>query len=255
MVITLLKYLALLDETPYNEYMENNRYRLSSIVKERKGGTWMEIAMLVKNDIIHVESLILDQAEQLGLDVEQLGFLLLFYRYTKKTAWLLPSMQYFAKLYHLDLGDVKRLQNVLLQNGYCEIEAKTDGTTLIEYVNWQLLYNRLEGKQVAISTTKETSTKVEIVQLIEREFGRMLSPIEIELAGIWAQSYTYEDVIDALKEAVLSDVKNMKYIDKILQNWSQGGRRKTSTKSDVSMKEQTVLLDDYYNWLESGDQK
>lgn len=214
----------------------------------------MELEVLIQENLINVEAMIVNQFDQLDLTVEQFGFLLLFYQYTKKTGWLLPSLQNFAKMYQFDLSDVKRLQNVLFQKGYCEIETKTDDVTLVEYVNWHLLYQRLDGKMVTSTSPKEVSRKVELVQLVEREFGRMLSPIEIELAGIWSQSYPYEDVVDALKEAVLSDVKNMKYIDKILQNWAQGGRRKQTTIVATTPLEE-VALDDYYNWLEPGDTK
>lgn len=214
----------------------------------------MELEALITEGLINTEALIIDNSEQLGLTVEQLGFLLLFYRYTRKTGWLLPSLQYFAKIYQLDLSDVKRLQNTLFQNGYCEIETRTDNATLVEYVNWSLLYKRLTGKGVKTASPKELTLKVEVVQLIEREFGRMLSPIEIELAGIWSQSYPFDDVVDALKEAILSDVKNMKYIDKILQNWAQGGRRNKPAGIVVQNVEE-IPLDDYYNWLETGNEK
>lgn len=215
----------------------------------------MGIEQLILQDVINVEALILDHTKELELNFEQLGFLLLFYRYTKKTKWLLPSSQQLAKDYNLKLEDVKKHQNFLLQKGYCEIESKTEGTTMIEYVNWTFLYKRLEGAKVSTNVGGEVSLKVDIVKLIEREFGRMLSPLEIELAGIWAQSYRYEDVVDAIKEAVISDVKNMKYIDKILLNWSQGGRRQQTRLASVEEVADDVQLDLYYNWLEDGEKQ
>lgn len=210
----------------------------------------MEIEQLVENDVIYLEGLILDQIKHLELTLEQSGFLLLFYRHTKKNGWLLPSGQQFSQIYNIDGADVKRLQHFLFQKGYCEIETRTDGATLVEYVNWRLLYDRLSGKIVS-QVTQDTPLKVEIGQLVEREFGRMLSPMEIELAGIWSKNYKREDIIDAIKEAVLSDVKNMKYIDKILLNWSMGKRRQSyETVQNVAGETNEIQLDGYYNWLE-----
>lgn len=210
----------------------------------------MEIEQLVENDVIYLEGLILDQIKHLELTLEQSGFLLLFYRHTKKNGWLLPSGQQFSQIYNIDGADVKRLQHFLFQKGYCEIETRTDGATLVEYVNWRLLYDRLSGKIVS-QVTQDTPLKVEIGQLVEREFGRMLSPMEIELAGIWSKNYKREDIIDAIKEAVLSDVKNMKYIDKILLNWSMGKRRQSyETVQNDAGETNEIQLDGYYNWLE-----
>lgn len=210
----------------------------------------MEIEHLISQEVINVEALVLSQASTLDLSLEQLGFLLLFYRYTKQSAWLLPSSQQFAQTYNLDVADVKRLQNALFQGGYCEIESKTDQATLVEYVNWQLLYKRLQGDVIKPTSNQNSSAQVDIARLIEREFGRMLSPIEIELAGVWSRQYQYDDVVEAIKEAVLSDVKNMKYIDKILLNWSQGGRRTHTSIVPNQNQETEVQLDMYYNWLE-----
>lgn len=210
----------------------------------------MEIADLITNELIQVEALVINQAEHLNLTLDQLGFLLLFYRYTKKNAWLLPSAQQFAKVYNIDLLEVKKLQNFLFQNGYCEIDTKTNDATLVEYVDWNLLYKRLGGTEIQPLSISQSSVKVELAKLLEREFGRMLSPMEIELAGIWSQSYEYDDIVDAIKEAVLSDVKNLKYIDKILLNWSQGGRRKDFKGTSKVESASEVQLDTYYNWLE-----
>lgn len=213
----------------------------------------MNIVELIERGVIHTETLILEKAETLDLTLEQIGFLLLFYRHTKKTSWLLPSSQQFAKQYHLDVNDVKRLQNTLFQNGYCEIESKTTESTLVEYINWQFLYTRLQEGEISAEVPGENKLKIEIVKLLEREFARMLSPMEIELAGIWSQSYSKDNVIDAIKEAVIADIKNLKYIDKILLNWSQGGRRTTVQLKEKAENGEEVQLDMYYNWLENGE--
>lgn len=211
----------------------------------------MEMKHLIEKGMVDVEKLILEQKINLSINLEQLGFLLLFYRYTSQNSFLLPSVQQFAKIYQLDIGKVKELQNFLFQKGFCEIDTKTEGATLIEYVKWDYLYQRLNEQSVPIVETNETvKFKMEIVQLIEREFGRMLSPFEIELVTIWTNSYQREDILEAIKEAVISGVQNMRYIDKILLNWSQGGKRKREFSEEQGAKTENVSLDQYYNWLE-----
>ena len=51
---------------------------------------------------------------------------------------------------------------------------------------------------------------------------------------------------DALKEAVLNGVNNLKYIDKILFEWKKKGYKKVNNKKED---ESLVSLPDY-NWLD-----
>lgn len=57
----------------------------------------------------------------------------------------------------------------------------------------------------------------------EREFGRLLSPIEIEQIQLWLvqDGQNTEIVIEALRRAVLMGKHNFKYIDSILLEWKK----------------------------------
>lgn len=57
-----------------------------------------------------------------------------------------------------------------------------------------------------------------------KEFGRPLSPMEYEIIKAWLDSGTDEDMImEALKEATFNGVANLRYIDKIIYDWSKKG--------------------------------
>lgn len=62
-----------------------------------------------------------------------------------------------------------------------------------------------------------------IYSSFEEEFGRTLSPIEYELINSWNELYSKEIILEALKESVLSGVKNLKYVDRILFEWNKKG--------------------------------
>lgn len=210
----------------------------------------MGIETLMQLGVVDIEKLIIENKVNLNLDLEQLGFLLVFYRYTTKTNFLLPSIQQLSKETNIEVVDIKRLQNILFQTRMCEIDTKTEGTTMVEYVNWSYLYQRLvENKPQVPQKNEHKSTQVEIVKLIEREFGRMLSPFEIESVSVWCRQYESADIIEAIKEAVISGVQNLRYIDRILINWAQGGKRKNTFKVEEAQSEE-VGLEPYFNWLE-----
>ena len=73
--------------------------------------------------------------------------------------------------------------------------------------------------------------------IFEKEFGRPLSPMEMETLVMWVEQdkYSPELVQMALREAVLSQVYNFKYIDRILLNWEKKNIR---TKDQVEKESQ-----------------
>ena len=59
--------------------------------------------------------------------------------------------------------------------------------------------------------------------------------------------FTEEETIkEALKEAVLNNVRNFKYIDKILYDWSKKG-----IKNRIKEENKQELFD--YNWLDENE--
>ncbi|MBP2057083.1 DNA replication protein [Lactobacillus colini] len=62
-----------------------------------------------------------------------------------------------------------------------------------------------------------------IIRQFEIEFGRLLSPIERQEIAAWINidHYQAEVIKIALREAVLAQVYNLKYVDRILLNWQR----------------------------------
>lgn len=62
-----------------------------------------------------------------------------------------------------------------------------------------------------------------VIRQFEIEFGRLLSPIERQEVAAWITEDHYDpEVIKlALREAVLAQVYNFKYVDRILLNWQR----------------------------------
>ena len=115
--------------------------------------------------------------------------------------------------------------------------VKTNGLSS-EEINLDMFYDKL------IMNTKTEEVSTDIYSKFESEFGRVLSPIEYETINRWLSSGVKEDLIlSALKEAVVSDACNLRYIDKIIYSWTKKG--KSEEKEDYQ-----ELFD--YDWL--GDE-
>ena len=80
-------------------------------------------------------------------------------------------------------------------------------------------------KQGSFSVEKMSQNDVNVLTLIEQEFNRQLSGFEIEMISGWIHNdkYPQELIVAALKEAVLNQAHNVKYIDRILLAWKNKG--------------------------------
>ena len=75
----------------------------------------------------------------------------------------------------------------------------------------------------AKTVTTDSNENIRIVSVFEREFGRVLTPLELETINQWIMldSYPLDLILLALKEAVIHQALSLKYIDKILLAWDK----------------------------------
>lgn len=97
-------------------------------------------------------------------------------------------------------------------------------------------------KQQAQKQTQRQNATHDLFKQIEVEFGRMLSPIELETVTAWLQEdhYSPELIELALREAVLNQVYSLKYMDRILLSWE-----KKNIKTKAQVQREKELRDQY----------
>lgn len=174
----------------------------------------------------------------------------------------------FAKDLGLDNKAIMNYINELQMASLVDIKViKNDKGIMEEYINLDGFYEKI-GLNIVSKTTEEISSSKEdtedIFDVLQKEIGKQLSPMEIEIVKAWKESgYSDELIKEAIKEAVLSNVPSLRYIDKILYTWNKDG---ITTKEDVSnskknfrekqkenKKEKVEIYDDD-NWLNSDDE-
>ncbi|WP_164218894.1 DnaD domain-containing protein [Virgibacillus sp. YIM 98842] len=122
---------------------------------------------------------------------------------------------------------------------------------------------------VKLYTDKPSKEKTEgtIFILFEQEFGRPLSPFEIETINAWLdEDQLAPSLIKAgLRESVLMGKLNFKYIDRILRDWKKKGIQSVEDARNESKKFHSAQKNPpqqyaekrdtsfYYNWLEGED--
>ena len=174
----------------------------------------------------------------------------------------------FANDLGLDNKTIMNYINELQMASLVDIKViKNDKGIMEEYINLDGFYEKI-GLNIVSKTTEEISSSKEdtedIFDVLQKEIGKQLSPMEIEIVKAWKESgYSDELIKEAIKEAVLSNVPSLRYIDKILYTWNKDG---ITTKEDVlnskksfrekqkeNKKEKVEIYDDD-NWLNSDDE-
>lgn len=130
----------------------------------------------------------------------------------------------------------------LLNKKYIEMVVTNKNGEVIEQIKLDPFYDRL------LLNKKSEDKSSDIYSLFESELARTLSSYEYELINKWLQQGVSEDTIkNALKEAILNDVRNFKYIDKIIYEWTKNGVKKRVKEE----KDNEEMFD--YDWLDDNE--
>ena len=171
------------------------------------------------------------------------------------------KVPYNPTIFEAELGMDKfkgmQILNDLAEKGIVNIKVENNKSgKKQEYIYLDLLYTKLLSILIDGTTEEEIEAKEnDIFSLFERELGRAISPMEIEIIKEWLHGgFTEEIIKEALKEAIYNDARSLKYVDKILYNWKNKGIK---TKEDIlrekkNFRKKTKPVEPIYdyNWLE-----
>ena len=196
-------------------------------------------------------SIFIKKALSLGLSLEE--FLMLTYFDNDYNSFL--DIDNLSQNIGINIDKAYTFFNSLLSKKLITIETTKDiEGRMIEKVNLDNFYAMLSEDKII---TKKEAVKTDIYSIFELEFGRTITSMEYEIINAWLEkSYTEELIVGALKEAVYNQVTNLRYIDKILYEWSKKGFK---TMEDVNKHlenkekqyDRKELFD--YNWLDDEE--
>lgn len=155
----------------------------------------------------------------------------------------------------LDRNEIMASFSSLTAKGLISTNISKDGDRVSEEISLDGIY-KIAASNINKKVIKNTEKN--IFELFEAEFGRPLSPMEYEFINAWINSGMKEDLIrEALKEATYNGVSNLRYIDKIIYEWTKKGYK---TVEDVinnrfKREEKEDNKDNFffeYNWLDEN---
>lgn len=213
-----------------------NQVKLNEYVKERK---------------IVIPLYFLKMYKEFNLNIDEL--VLLFYLYDKDKIVFDPTI--ISKDLEEDTLFVMQNISTLTDKGLINVSALKDGKGLMEEViDLSPLYNILSLKIMEQLNTNSIDEE-NIHHLIEQEFGRRLTPLEHEMIDDWEKNnYNKKLIKEAVKEASINGVSNLRYIDKILFDWNKQGIK---VPADIKKNEKKESVTEIYecDWLNDDDEE
>lgn len=214
---------------------------------------------------LQIPTQLLSTYKSIGLNETEVMVILQIHRFLLEGTDF-PTPMEISSYLTIDEKNCSDTLRKLLQKGFLSIEElENEHDQLSEAYSLEPLWSKL-------FTDEEPSPKEEnhigaIFVLFEQEFGRPLSPFEIERINSWIDD---DEIIPALikaglREAVLMGKLNFNYIDRILRDWKKKGihsveQARESSKAfrdrQVQKKYNTTKKRDkslYYNWLEEDN--
>lgn len=218
-------------------------------------------------DQIQIPTKLITSYKSLQLNEVEVMMILQIHRFLQANNKF-PTPTELATFLTIDESNCANILRKLIQKGFLKIDqVKNEKGQLSEVYSlnplWEKLFSTVdEEKDEEIDEEENEGT---IFILFEQEFGRPLSPFEIETISAWLdEDKIIPSLIKAgLRESVLMGKLNFKYIDRILRNWKQKGIhtveearessknfRNRQVKKTYQAKTEKRDTSFYYNWLE-----
>lgn len=204
-------------------------------------------AALVNDGQTTIANALLAHYREIGVTNDELLVYLQFKRLIDQGNQF-PDAAVIAKSLGESTNAVFQRLHEMLAKKLLTIESITaDDQKIHDRYNFDGLYDKLAvalKKQPVSTQASEQSTsensRQKVFRAIQTEFGRDLSPIEMESISKWFDEDHYEpEVIElALREAVLRQVYNLTYMDRILLNWQ---KRNLKTAAQVEAERQRSI--------------
>ncbi len=225
-----------------------------------KGTQFMDV---FKQGFFVIPLYFLQQYKKLKINLEEFLFLMYLYQSGNKGPF---NPAKYAEELNIDSSKVMEYIGILTDKKLIQVDVvKNDKGLMEEVVLLDGFYRKLSLLMVEDTNEKSANYQSNIFEIIEKEFGRTLSPIEYEIIKAWLDNDISEDLIkEAIKEATFNGVSNLRYIDKILYEWGKLGietvkdvekhRKKRAQRKDEEADSNIDLDIVDWDWFDDDDE-
>lgn len=204
---------------------------------------------LINNEnCLTVPTYVLRYAKKVGLDADSI--ILLIYLINGKNGIVFDYKKIMKDIAFSEENILAAISN-LKDKKILSIEMKKNEFGILEeIINIDSFYDLIFMDFVNQKDKEEMDNS--LFTIFEKEFGRTLSPMEVDIISSWRDSNIKDELIlAALKESIFNGVNNLRYIDKILYEWNKKGIKDASEVNSRKKSEEESKTESYYeyDWL------
>lgn len=209
-----------------------------------------KLEQIIKCKDVVIPGLLFNNYRKLNMNAEELILL----------SYLLNNGEFFnpkkiSTELSIPLGELMEILEHLKELDLVKVELKKVNNVRVEVINTEGFYSKLLN---IVMDEEPKNDNSQIFDTFEKEFGRTLSPMEYEIINAWRDNNIKEEtILMALREAVYNGVNNLRYIDKILVEWTKKGivteddLNKSKKQFSAPKKEYPEEVD--YDWLNDDE--
>ena len=217
-----------------------------------------QLKEILKSGQLVIPFFFLKKYKKFDLSMEVFVFLMYFYHLGER---FLLDPEHYCKELNLDIATVMNYISILTDKKFIQVEVlKNDKGIMEEYISLEPFFQKLE--LIVIDEANQKKEDSNIYEVIEKEFGRTISPMEYEIIKAWLENHISEELItEAVREATFNGVSNLRYIDKILYEWGKKGittvqdvdkmRKKREKKEEKDVDIDMELMD--WSWFDDEE--
>ena len=148
-------------------------------------------------------------------------------------------------------GMILEAYNGLITKKIIKINTSNKNGVIVEIISLDDFYDKIDQ---AIRGEKNEASKDEIIKVFEKASSEKATDLEIEVINAWISSgFETSMIINAINEAKYNGTCNIRYIDKVLNEWSKKGIKSSEElekylKNELEATKKIELFD--YNWLD-----
>ena len=201
---------------------------------------------LIKSGVISFKNLLIDKYAFIGLNETEVITLIklqnLLISPEKTSLEKLPEKMHESM--QLGSKEISDCLAKLIESKYIDVEEVDGEVTYSLDLTYQRLANVLDSENEKEDEDRYASDFKKITNIIEKEFNKLVSPLELQLIKSWIyeDKYEFSLINESILDAVKRQRKNVKAVNEILRSKKQRAESKNK-KQDTDL---TNLFNNVY---------
>lgn len=172
--------------------------------------------MLLKNNIIDFEKLLIEKYSLIGLDEIEVIILIKLNKLLSSGNKF--SIEYLSKNMTITEDIIRDKLVTLINNQFITLKLVNKNEIYSLDDTYNRLSSLLENEEIKEKKDSSNTDVAKIVSLLEKEFQKILTPLELELVHKWIydDKFSYDKVYNAILETLKLKKKTVQSVDMFL---------------------------------------